>query len=356
MTPATPARDRVHDDAAPFAVPAELSATEPPEARALRRDEVRLLVAQPDGVHHVVFRDIGRFLNAGDLLVVNTSATVSSAVDGAREDGRSTVVHFSSAREDGTWIVELRAPDGSGPLRDGRVAERVALGAGASLTLLHAQPDGGSRLWRARVDVDGAVESFLARWARPITYGYVRGRWPLGAYQTVFAREPGSAEMPSAARPFSRRLVAELVASGVLFAPVLLHTGVSSIEAGETPTAERFRVPEPTARLVNHVRASGGRVVAVGTTATRAIETVALGDGTVAAAEGWTELILGPDRPARVVDGLVTGWHAPDAPHLGLLRAVAGPRLVQHAYAAALEARYLWHEFGDSCLLLPDRS
>jgi S-adenosylmethionine:tRNA ribosyltransferase-isomerase len=338
--------------AAPEQPAPERPATAPPEARALARDEVRLLVAEPSSLYHVLFRDIGRFLNAGDLLVVNTSATVAAATDGVRDDGRRVVVHFSSAH-DATWLVELRLPDGSGPVRDGCVDEVVRLAGGARLTLIAPYLSGGSRLWSARLNVD--VPDFLARWARPITYGYLGGSWPLSAYQTVFVREAGSAEMPSAGRPFSDRLVAELVSSGVIFAPVLLHTGVSSLEAGEAPPAERFRVPETTARLVNHARSSGGRVVAVGTTATRAIETVAGKDGTVAAGQGWTDLVLGPDRPARVVEGLVTGWHSSDAPHLGLLEAVAGRALVEEAYAAAREARYLWHEFGDSCLLLPAR-
>lgn len=343
------------DDLPAFAVPDALSATEPPEARALERDEVRLLVAAPGGVHHALFRDIGRFLRAGDLLVVNTSATVAAATDGIRPDGTRVVVHFSMRRDDGSWIVELRLPDGSGPVRDAARGERVRLAAHASLTLLRALPADGNRLWSARVDVDdGTAEDLLARWGRPVTYGYLRGRWPLATYQTVFAREPGSAEMASAARPFTERLVARLVSSGVLFAPVLLHAGVSSLETGETPPPERFHVPETTARLVNHVRASGGRVVAVGTTATRALESVARPDGTVVAGGGWTELVLGPDRAARMVDGLVTGWHSPGTSHLGLLQAVAGPRLVADAYDAALEARYLWHEFGDSCLFLPD--
>jgi S-adenosylmethionine:tRNA ribosyltransferase-isomerase len=233
------------------------------------------------------------------------------------------------------------------------------LSGGARLTLVDGYPDrgvtAGSRLWRAQVDLDVPVAHYLARWGRPITYGYLAGAWPLESYQTVFACEPGSAEMPSAARPFTDRLVTELVSNGVIFAPVLLHAGVSSLEVGEAPPPERFRVTASTARLVNHVRHEGGRVVAIGTTATRAIETVAQRDGTVSPGEGWTELVLSPDRPSLVVDGLVTGWHSSDAPHRGLLEAVAGSRLVEEAYGAAREARYLWHEFGDSALFLPDR-
>jgi S-adenosylmethionine:tRNA ribosyltransferase-isomerase len=341
-----------------FALTPELSASEPPEARGLARDEVRLLVATPDRLAHARFRDLGRFVRPGDLLVVNTSATLPAAVDGTRTGGRPVVVHLSAELDDGSWLVELRLPDGSGPVLDGRAGERIALPGTGRLTLLAAR---GHRLWRAvpsvggtvRGTVSGAVRGYLARHGRPISYPYVHGRWPLPAYQTIFAREPGSAEMPSAGRPFSSRLVTELISDGVLLAPVLLHTGVSSLEAGERPEPERFRVPATTARLVNQTRAAGGRVIAVGTTVTRALETVAAGDGSVRAGEGWTDLVLGPDRPARVVGGLLTGWHPPEASHLLLLEAVAGAGLVRRAYRAALGRGYLWHEFGDTCLLLP---
>jgi S-adenosylmethionine:tRNA ribosyltransferase-isomerase len=134
---------------------------------------------------------------------------------------------------------------------------------------------------------------------------------------------------------------------------VTLHAGVSSLEPGEAPLPEPYRVPAATARLVEHTRREGGGVVAVGTTVTRALETVAGPDGTVRAGEGWTDLALGPDRPARVVGGLVTGWHEAGASHLRLLEAVAGRDLVASAYEAALEEGYLWHELGDSALLLP---
>jgi S-adenosylmethionine:tRNA ribosyltransferase-isomerase len=209
------------------------------------------------------------------------------------------------------------------------------------------------RLWRCRLVVPGSVPAYLARHGRPISYEYVPGDWPLTSYQTVFGRDPGSAEMPSAGRPFTDALVIELVTSGVVLAPITLHTGVSSLEPGEPPLPEPFRVPAATALLVGHARRNGGRVVAVGTTVTRALETVADPDGTVRAGEGWTDLVLGPGRPARVVDGLVTGWHEPGASHLQLLEAVAGADLVASAYAEARAAGYLWHELGDSALLLP---
>jgi len=371
-----------------------LAASRPPEARGLGRDGVRLLVATPDGIVHARFGDLPRFLSAGDLLVVNTSATIAAAVDGRRGDGRPVVVHFSSPLDEGTpwagtpdgrpageraaggrapggpagegpagegapgetqWLVELREnAAATGPVTDAAPGETLTLPAGASLTLLRRYPGPeATRLWAASVAAGGAPGAFLARHGRPIRYSYVPDPWPLPAYQTVFARAPGSAEMPSAGRPFSAGLVTDLVAAGVVIAPITLHAGVASLEAGEPPLPERFAVPEPTAQLVNLTRAEGRRVVAVGTTCTRALESAADPAGTVRARRGWTDLVLGADHPARAVTGLVTGWHDPEASHLALLEAVAGPELVRAAYLEAERAGYLWHEFGDSCLLLP---
>lgn len=338
------------------------NATVPPEARGLERDEVRLLVAhgrpgrgQQDaaGLTDTVFHQLPEFLDPGDLVVVNRSATLAAALDGRREEGSEVVVHFATALDDGTWVVEVRPPGLSfGPVTDVREGERIELPTGAWIRVLETLPD-QRRLHRAAVAVEGPVTALLERHGRPIAYGYVPQRWPLPTYQTVFATEPGSAEMPSAGRPFTERVVTDLVRRGVLVAPLVLHTGVSSPEAGEPPRPERFRVPPHTAALVNHVRAQAGRIVAVGTTVTRALETVAAPDGTVHAAEGWTDLVLGVDRPTRTVTGLVTGWHEPGASHVHLLEAVAGTDLVARAYDEAERRGYLWHEFGDSCLLLP---
>jgi S-adenosylmethionine:tRNA ribosyltransferase-isomerase len=366
-----------------------LAASQPPEARGLGRDGVRLLVATPDGMVHARFGDLPRFLSAGDLLIINTSATIAGAVDGRRGDGRPVVVHFSSPLDEGTpwagtpdgrspgeqapgeampggppgegtpgetqWLVELRgSAAATGPVTDAAPGESITLPAGGSLTLLRRYPGPAAiRMWAASVAAGGDVGAFLARRGQPIRYSYVPDPWPLPAYQTVFARTPGSAEMPSAGRPFTAGLVTDLVAAGVVIAPITLHAGVASLEAGEPPLPERFAVPEPTAQLVNLTRAEGRRVVAVGTTCTRALESAADAGGTVHARHGWTDLVLGAGHPARIVSGLVTGWHDPEASHLALLEAVAGQRLVRAAYLEGERAGYLWHEFGDSCLLLP---
>ena len=335
------------------------AATEPPEARGLRRDDVRLMVATAAGIRHSAFHRLGDQLRAGDVLVVNTSATVPGQLDGKR-GGSTVVVHVANRLSDGARVVELRTPpDASAPVLDGQVGERIALPAGGVVELIAPYPQSGSaptgvgnRLWRGRVDVPKHLSHYLREQARPISYGYLSGSFPISAYQTIFALCPGSAEMPSAARPFSAELVARLVAQGVIFAPITLHTGLSSQDAGEAPQPEWFDVSETTAHLVNSSRARGGRVIAVGTTATRAIESVASPDGIVATASGWTDLVISPDRPVRVVDGLITGWHDPEASHLLLVESVAGEELTQRAYDAAVAERYRWHEFGDSCLFL----
>jgi S-adenosylmethionine:tRNA ribosyltransferase-isomerase len=181
----------------------------------------------------------------------------------------------------------------------------------------------------------------------------VPSEWPLEAYQTAFSIHPGSAEMPSAGRPFSDELVGELVARGILFAPLTLHTGVSSPERHEPPYPERYEVPEETARLVNAARAWGSRIICVGTTAVRALETVALPDGSVEAGNGWTNVVVTADGELRTADALITGWHEPEASHLMMLEAFAGDELLATSYDEALEHGYLWHEFGDSHLILP---
>ena len=338
---------------AAFELPAALEAHAPPEARGLARDEVRLMVASRSHgrVEHASFRDLPRFLGAGDLLVVNTSATVPAAVDARRADGTPIELRFSTVPPHlptgRWWLVELRDAAG-GPLpRGGRAGERLTLPGDAVAELL-APYAGGPRLWLARIEGELPLE----RHGRPVRYAYVPEAWPLEAYQTVFALHPGSAEMPSAGRPFTPELVTRLVGGGVQIAPVLLHTGLSSSERGEPPVPERFAVSGETARLVNAVKGWGGRVIAVGTTVVRALETVADDDGTVVADRGFTSLVVSPQRGLRVVDGLLTGWHEAQATHLELLEAAAGRELLARSYDEALREGYLWHEFGDSHLIL----
>jgi S-adenosylmethionine:tRNA ribosyltransferase-isomerase len=339
-----------------FTLPEGAEATEPPERRGVPRDGVRLLVARPGEVAHHRFRDLPALLCEGDLLVVNTSATLPAALDGVREDGRPVVVHVATPLAGDAWVVEPRRPDGRGPEASVRAGERIRVTGGVVVRLDAPYPDPSSppgRLWRAEVHPPSGAVAYLAAHGRPIVYPHRRGDVSLDELQNVYATHPGSAEMASAGRPFTAPLLVALMARGVVVAPVVLHAGVSSPELHEPPAPERLRVPASTARLVASTRAAGGRVVAVGTTVVRALESAVGDDGEPVARRGWTDLVLGPGRPARVVDGLVTGLHAPRASHLLLLEAVAGRDLVEAAYGEAIAAGYRWHEFGDAMMFLP---
>ena len=333
-----------------FELPAELAAREPAEVRGSRRDDVRLLLSRGTDVSHHRFPDLPRLLRPGDLLVVNNSATLPAALDARPVGEPPLVVHVSTEQSDGTWLIELRDgiapfPAGAGPARPG-LRLRVPDG---TLTLLRPYT---ARLWVALAEVPGTRPAYLTRHGRPIRYSYTDRDWPLATYQNAYATEPGSAEMPSAGRPLTGRVLAGLAGRGIVVAPVTLHTGVASAEADEPPYPEWFRVPAATAELIAHTRRTGGRVCAVGTTVVRALESSARSTGRVRETSGWTDLVIGPDHPVRAVDGLLTGLHEPRASHLRMLTAVAGGPAVRAGYAEALRERYRWHEFGDVHLLL----
>lgn len=341
----------------PFDLEQRHLATEPPEASGRRRDDVRLLVSRGNEPPvHSRFREFASFLEPGDLAVVNTSGTRAAAVDATLSGGEAIVIHVSTELPGGLWMVEPRRRIGNGstePLRLDPPETTVAtLTGGARLRLLQPAP-ASRRLWLAAVIDDGDLAAVLAEHGRPIRYSYVDRDWPIEDYQTVFSNEPGSAEMPSAARPFTDEIVSALIRRGVGIASITLHTGVSSLEGDELPYAEQFTVSAPTAAIVNATHASDGHVIAVGTTVVRALETATDAHGTVHPASGLTDTVITPARGVRAVDGLLTGWHEPRSSHLAMLEAIGGRDLLLDAYVAAWDAGYLWHEFGDSHLLVP---
>jgi S-adenosylmethionine:tRNA ribosyltransferase-isomerase len=330
-----------------FELPPALEAGTPPAVR----DDVRMLVARAGRpLVHARFLDLPQHLSPGDLLVVNASATIPAALSARRADGTAVELHLSTpepppAGRPDRWVVELRR---GGERFPGTAGEALALPAGGRAELLAPYLSPG-RLWIARLRAPEPLDAYLARHGSPIRYAHEPVAHPLADHQTIFASEPGSAEMPSAGRPFTRRAIAALRARGIGIARIVLHTGVSSLERGERPYPERYRVPAATAARVNAAR----RVIAVGTTVVRALETVADARGAVRGGEGWTSLTITPERGVRAVDGLLTGWHEPDASHLLMLEAIAGRELLERSYAAAVAGGYRWHEFGDLHLILP---
>jgi len=329
-----------------FVLPPALEAREPPEARGLRRDGVRLLVTnRSDGtIQHARFVELPGHLTPGDLLVVNDSATLPAALRARRRDGQWVPLHLSTRLPAGLWIVEPRQTHVE-------AGDTLELPDGGRILLLVTYP-GSERLWIARLDLPVPWLDYLRRHGRPITYPYVPGQWPLEAYQTVYAQEPGSAEMPSAGRAFTPEVLAHAARRGIGLARITLHAGVASAERHEPPTEEWYRVPPETAEAIAAVRHRRGRVVAVGTTVVRAVESSVTPSGHVIASQGWTSLVVTPRRGVQAVDALLTGFHEPRASHLSMLEAFAGRVHLEAAYRAAVAAGYLWHEFGDLHLIL----
>jgi S-adenosylmethionine:tRNA ribosyltransferase-isomerase len=362
-----------------FVLPPELEAGAPPETRGLRRDHVRLLLLDRDtgALQHHRFDELPLLLEPGDLVVANDSRTLPASLLGRTEGGMPLEVRLAAraAGRDGPegsgerWAaLPLGVPaDGGDPAlvpTDARPApplragERLSFAGGLTATVLGRHEEAPPLVWLT-FDAGGErLAEALHRAGRPVRYAYVPRPWPLHHYQTLFAAAPGSAEMASAGRPFTVQTVRALRDRGVGLATISLHAGLSTygdpaIDRRFVPP-EAYRVPAATAAAIDRCRAAGGRVVAVGTTVVRALETAA-GGGTVRAGAGVSRLRIGPGHRLLGVDGLLTGLHEPEASHLDLLGAFVDPEVLGRAYSAALDAGYLWHEFGDVCLILSRR-
>ena len=338
-----------------FDRPSYLQATAPPEDRSVNRDGVRLLVTTPTANIHARFTDLHEFLAPGDLLVVNESATVPASLPVEGSMG-SFILNLSTNYGNGLWVAEPRwSPLEPGPLPFLEEGQYVEIPDGLTVRLVSRYP-GLDRLWF--VQMNGDVAAALENYGSPIRYGYLDQAFDLDSYQTIFASVPGSAEMPSAARPFTQGVIDNLRVKGVEIASIVLHTGVSSLEVTSEELEDQVMYPEPfevsysTAKAVNDAKNDGRNIIAVGTTVVRALESAWDGQQ-VRPTSGFTKIYIHPGRGISVVDGLVTGFHDPMASHLAMLYALAGEKIVRSAYTEAVKSRYLWHEFGDSNLILP---
>ena len=343
-----------------FTLPPELSAKEPPERRGLARDHVRLMVIEraTARVEHTRFDRVGQYLRSGDLLVFNTSRTLPASLQAcAAPVGPCMEIRLAEHLPDGSWLALLLCERGD-PFSCG-LREGMQIIFGEELTGTVTERDSRiPRLWRISFSKSGPeLIDLLYRLGRPVRYEYVSAPWDLDYYQTVYAKEPGSAEMPSAGRAFTWRLLFELRRQGIDMAYLVLHTTLSSymddeLDALHPASEEEYFINSTAAAKINDARSKGGRIIAVGTTVVRALESVADENGKVQAGHGYTQLHITADHQLKVVDGLLTGLHEPEASHLDLLAAFLPATQIRDAYLEAVRLGYLWHEFGDLNLIV----
>jgi len=342
-----------------FTLPPELAADEPPERRGIARDEVRLLVIDRASgqLEHTRFDQFGEFLRAGDLLVFNSSRTLPASLSGCVEQGPCIEIRLAEHLPDDSWLALLRCQRGD-PFSCGlRPKMLVDLGQGLTATI-RMRDEHIPRLWQLSFSKSGSelINAFYLV-GQPVRYEYVSAPWGLDYYQTVYAREPGSAEMPSAGRAFTWRLLFDLQRRGVETAYIVLHTGLSSyldeeLDAQHPASEEEYFVSERAADKINEAHARGGRVIAVGTTVVRTLESAVDEQKRVQAGHGYTRLHITANHALKAVDGLLTGLHEPEASHLDLLTSFLPAEKIKEAYQEAVRQKYLWHEFGDLNLIL----
>ena len=345
-----------------FILPPELSAKEPPERRGIRRDQVRLLVIDraTGEIEHSRFDKIDNYLRKNDLLVFNSSRTLPASLRGcdcSAAHGPCMEVRLAEHLPDDSWLALLLCEQGD-PFGCGlRPEMQIQFAEGLNATVLQ-RDERIPRLWKLRFSISGTqLVDLIYRLGKPIRYEYISAPWDLDYYQTVYATEPGSAEMPSAGRAFTWKLLLDLKRRGVDTAYIVLHTGLSSymddaLDAQHPASEEEYFVSATTAEKINLARENGGRVIAVGTTVVRALESVVDENGRVQGAHDYTRLKVDNQHRCKAVDGLLTGLHEPEASHLDLLSAFLPPDKIRAAYEEAIARKYLWHEFGDLNLIL----
>ncbi|MCQ6268318.1 S-adenosylmethionine:tRNA ribosyltransferase-isomerase [Fictibacillus sp. WQ 8-8] len=338
-------------EAISFFLPEELNASMPPERRGLRRDYVKMMVIDRVNGHtsHTQFYQLDHFLKAGDVLVLNASRTIPAVLQGQLEDGTVVEVRLAHRKSEGIWEALIL----SNTVKAGDKIMFSPLLTASILTTETANPF-------AVLEFNlccSALYDQIYQIGQPVRYEYIKTPWELDYYQTVFATSPGSVEMPSAGRAFSWELLFRLQKKGVKIAYIQLHTGLSYLmddkwHVEPRENMEEYMVPEETAQAVQKAKESGNKVIAVGTTVVRALESGADHEGRIRAASGWTNLYITAETKLQVADGLITGLHEPEASHLDLLSAFVSPELLKVSYEEAITQKYFWHEFGDMNLIL----
>lgn len=333
-----------------YNLPEDLIAQEP----APVRDESRLMVLHKDGgePEHRQFKDITEYIRPQDLLVVNDTKVIPARLWGKKAGTGTTIeVLLLTRRDEHTWETLVR-PGRRVPPGTTIVFSEELVGT------VEAVLDEGCRL--IKFQYQGVFEEVLDRLGVMPLPPYIKKQPDDPTrYQTVYARDPGSAAAPTAGLHFTPELLQKIKGRGTAIVPVLLHVGLGTfrpVKADEVTShrmhAEYYSVPEETAKMINETKARGGRVIAVGTTTTRCLETAALGNGTVQAGSGWTEIFIYPGYSFRAIDALVTNFHLPRSTLLMMVSALVGRERVLDAYDLAVRMRYRFFSFGDAMLII----
>jgi S-adenosylmethionine:tRNA ribosyltransferase-isomerase len=342
-----------------FDLPDELSATKPPELRGVNRDAVKLLIInRNDGMtYHSTFNHLSDFLRSGDLLIFNSSRTLPASLKTInRGINKPSEVRLAEHLPDDTWLVLFLFENEIQNNSLIKPGQKIEFESGLSAVV--ENPDSRNpRLWKIKFSATGAeLIDIFYQIGKPIRYGYISAPLPLEYYMTVFAIDPGSSEMPSAGRAFTWKMLFDLKNKNIGTSFLTLHTGLSSymdddLSSTHIVSEEEYFIPAGTAARIRTAKAKGGRIIAVGTTVVRALESSAYLTGKVVAGHSYTNLKITGEHNLKIANGLITGFHEPEASHLDLISAFLNPSQIVKAYEEAIEKKYLWHEFGDLCLI-----
>ncbi|MCL7747900.1 S-adenosylmethionine:tRNA ribosyltransferase-isomerase [Halalkalibacter alkaliphilus] len=330
----------------PFVVPDHLHAFLPAEIRSNKREAVKLLVQnrQAGNVHHDTFENLSSYLKEGDVLILNNSRTIPAVIFTTDH----MEVRLARKRSSEIWDVLY--------LHEIEIGDTLTFTSNVKATVLDKCSK--TPLISLRFSIAGnEFYNYLYTHGTPIHYEYLQDHWPLQAFQTVYSSVPGSIEMPSAGRALSWKMLADLQKKGVEIGFVYLHTGLSYFENDHWPDPifqpEPFHVPKETVELIHLAKNRNSRIIAVGTTVVRALESAVDTQHILQPTTGETTLHIKLNSSLYVVDGLLTGFHEPEASHLDMLSAFIDQKNLLAAYEEAIRQGYLWHEFGDMNLLLP---
>jgi len=334
-----------------YDLPEELIAQKPVEPR----DNSRLMVILPDGtIEHRIFRDIVEYLNEGDCLVLNNSKVIPARLIGQREDTGSFIEFLLVKRLDiNTWEVMTR------PGKKARRGRKFVFGNGElKAEVLHVNQDEGTRI--VRFYYEGVFEEVLEKLGKIPLPPYIKEELEdLSRYQTVYSKVPGSAAAPTAGLHFTEELLEKISKKGVEILYVTLHVGLGTFKPVKVENVEEhkmheeyYEISQDVADRINRAKELGKRVIAVGTTSCRVLESCSDEAGRVKAQKGWTNIFIYPGYNFKVLDGLVTNFHLPDTTLMMLVCAFGGYERIMNAYKIAVDMRYRFFSFGDAMLIL----